>query len=94
MEIRFLRLLAMPLVLAGSMVIGFAFTAGYRRNNKYGTAVLYGVVLGFVVYVITELAAMAGGAGALEPLFAAVAPAVVAIIIGTTVLLYKEDGRA
>jgi len=52
-EMRFLRLLTLPLVLIGSVVIAFAFTAGYRRTNKYRGAVLYGIVLGFVVYVIT-----------------------------------------
>lgn len=93
-EMRFLRLLALPLLLVGSLLIAFAFTAGYRRTNKYGAAVLYGIVLGFVVYVITEMAAMAGAAGVLEPAFAAVAPAFVAIVIGTTVLLFREDGRA
>lgn len=93
-EMRFLRLLSLPLVLVGSLLIAFAFTAGYRRTNKYGAAVLYGIVLGFVVYVITEMAAMAGAAGVLEPAFAAVAPAFVAIVMGTTVLLFREDGRA
>lgn len=92
-EMRFTRLLALPLVFIGSLLIAFAFTAGYRRTNKYGTAVLYGIVLGFVVYVITEMAAMAGAAGVLRPVFAAVAPAIVAMVIGTTVLLFKEDGR-
>jgi len=92
-EMRFLRLLALPLVLIGSLLIALAFTAGYRRTNKYGAAVLYGIVLGFVVYVITEMAAMAGAAGVLQPAFAAVAPAFVAIVIGTTVLLFREDGR-
>ena len=93
-EMRFLRLLYLPLVLVGSLLIAFAFTAGYRRTNKYGVAVLYGIVLGFVVYVITEMAAMAGAAGVLRPAFAAIAPAFVAIVIGTTVLLFREDGRA
>lgn len=93
-EMRLSKLLALPLVLIGSLLIAFAFTAGYRRTNKYGVAVLYGVVLGFVVYVIQEMAAMAGGAGVLEPAFAATGPAFVAIVIGVTVLLHKEDGRA
>lgn len=93
-QMRFLRLLTLPLVLCGSLVIAFAFTAGYRRTNKYGPAVLYGIVLGFVVYVVTEVAAMAGAAGILGPAFAALAPAFVAIVIGTTVLLFREDGRA
>lgn len=93
-HMRFLRLLTLPLVLCGSLVIAFAFTAGYRRTNKYGAAVLYGIVLGFVVYVVTEVAAMAGAAGVLGPAFAALVPAFVAIVIGTTVLLFREDGRA
>jgi lipopolysaccharide export system permease protein len=91
---RFLRLLTLPLMLAGSLLIAFAFTAGYRRTNKYGAAVLYGIVLGFVVFLVTEMADRAGSAGVLDPTFAAVGPAFVAVLIGLTVLLYKEDGRA
>lgn len=90
---RLIKLLAMPLVLVGSLLIAFAFTAGYRRSDKYGQAVLYGIVLGFVVFVITEMADRAGSAGVLDPTFAAIGPAFVAIVIGVTVLLYKEDGH-
>lgn len=94
LAMRVAELMASPLVLVGSLLIAFAFTAGYRRTNKYGVAVLYGVVLGFVVYVTQEMASMAGGAGVLNPGFAAAGPALVAIVIGVTVLLHKEDGRA
>ena len=92
-EMRLARIVAMPLMLAGSLVIAFAFTSGYRRSNKYGTTVLYGIVLGFVVYVLMEMASRAGAAGLIEPVVAALAPALVAMGIGTTVLLYREDGR-
>lgn len=88
------RLLVLPGLLAGSVLMGFAFTSGYRRTNKYGGAVLYGIVLGFVVYVVTELATRSGTAGVLDPTFAATGPAFVAIVVGLSVLLYKEDGRA
>jgi lipopolysaccharide export system permease protein len=91
---RFIKLLSMPLLLTGSLFIAFAFTAGYRRSDNYGLAVLYGIVLGFVVFVITEMSERAGSGGVLEPAFAALGPAFVAIVIGVTVLLYKEDGRA
>ena len=92
-QMRLSRLLALPLMLAASLLIAFAFTAGYRRTNKYGVTVLYGIVLGFVVYVVTEMAATAGSSGVLQPAFAAFAPAIVAIGVGTTVLLFREDGR-
>lgn len=92
-ETRLARLLTLPLVLTGSLLLAFAFTGGYHRTNKYGRAVLYGIVVGLVVYVVTEMASVAGTAGIVAPLFAAVAPALVAMVIGTTVLLYREDGR-
>ncbi|WP_421760359.1 LptF/LptG family permease [Devosia sp.] len=90
---RFLKLLALPLTLMGSVVIAFAFTAGYRRTNKYGAAVLYGIALGFVLYVLAEMANRAGSAGAMQPAVAVIGPAVLAIVMGVTVLLNREDGR-
>lgn len=91
---RYAKLLALPALLVGSLLIAFAFTAGYRRTGSYGGMVLYGIVLGFVVFVTTEMADRAGSAGVLDPTFAAWGPAIVAIVTGLTVLLYKEDGRA
>ena len=90
---QFFRLVSLPASLCGSLVIAFAFTAGYRRTNKYGGAVNYGIVLGFVVYVVTEMAGRAGDAGVIQPVVATLGPAVVAIVAGATVLLNKEDGR-
>ncbi|MBJ3785350.1 LptF/LptG family permease [Devosia sediminis] len=89
---RLIKLLALPLVLTGSLMIAFAFTAGYSRRTQFGPAVLYGITLGFVVFIITEMADRAGSTGVLNPVFAAVGPAAVAIIIGVTVLLRREDG--
>jgi lipopolysaccharide export system permease protein len=90
---RFFDLILSPLMLAAALVIAFAFTGGYRRSNKYGATVLYGIVLGFMVYLAMEMATIAGSAGILQPAFAAFAPAFVAMIVGTTVLLFREDGR-
>jgi lipopolysaccharide export system permease protein len=90
---QFVKLIGLPAALCGSLVIAFAFTAGYRRTNKYGGTVLYGIVLGFVVYVVTEMAGRAGDAGVIQPVVAVFGPALVAIVAGATVLLNKEDGR-
>jgi lipopolysaccharide export system permease protein len=91
-SMRLIKLLALPLVLTGSLLIAFAFTAGYSRNRQLGPAVLYGIILGFVVFIITEMGDRAGSTGVLHPLFAALGPALVAIVIGISVLLRKEDG--
>ena len=91
---RFFRLLSLPALLVGALFIAFAFTAGYRRSSGYGAPIVYAIFLGFVVFVITEMADRAGSAGVLDPTLAACGPAFVAIMIGLTVLLYREDGRA
>jgi lipopolysaccharide export system permease protein len=91
---RLLRLLSLPALLVGSLFIAFAFTAGYRRTNGYGSRIVYAILIGFVVFVITEMADRAGSAGVLSPMFAACGPAFVAVVIGLTMLLYKEDGWA
>jgi lipopolysaccharide export system permease protein len=91
---RLLRLLALPVLLVASLFIAFAFTAGYRRSNGYGGPIIYAILIGFVVFVISEMADRAGSAGVLSPMFAACGPAFVALVIGLTVLLYKEDGWA
>lgn len=91
---RYAKLLSMPILLVGTLLIAFAFTGGYRRTGLYSSTILYGIVLGFVVFVINEMADRAGSSGVLDPMLAAWGPAVVSTIIGLTVLLYKEDGRA
>ncbi len=93
-ETRLAKLAALPLLLVGSLLIAFAFTAGYQRDNTFGMAILYGIVMGFVVFVITEMADRAGSSGVLDPAFATWGPAILAILIGVSVLLKKEDGRA
>ncbi|HWJ87435.1 MAG TPA: LptF/LptG family permease [Pelagibacterium sp.] len=92
-QTRFQKLNAIPFVLMGSLLIAFAFTAGYRRAGHYGWTIVYGIVLGLVVFVITEMADRAGSAGVLHPIAAAWGPALTAIVIGLTVILRKEDGR-
>jgi len=91
---RFLRLLCLPALLVGSLFIAFAYTAGYRRTNGYGRAIIFAILTGFVVFVVTEMADRAGSAGVLDPIFAACGPAFVTLVIGLTILLYKEDGWA
>jgi lipopolysaccharide export system permease protein len=54
--------------------------------------ILTGVIAGFVLYVVNELARDLGLGGLVSPALAAWLPAVVAILISMTVLLRQEDG--
>lgn len=91
-QTRFARLLALPALLVGVLLIAFAFSSKYRRTGALGSVILSGVVLGFVVFVITEMAYRAGSSGVISPLFAAWGPAMLAIVIGVSILLFIEDG--
>ena len=50
------------------------------------------VVAGFVLYVVIEVARSLGREGLVSPVLAAWAPSIVAILLGSTVLLFREDG--
>ncbi len=91
---RYAKLMAFPFLLVGSLLIAFAFSSNYKRNGSYANAILTGIVLGFVVFILTEMADRAGASGILNPLVAGWGPSIIAIIIGVTILLYKEDGLA
>ena len=90
---RLAKLTSLPLLLVGSLLIAFAFTAGYRRGGAFGMTIIYGIMIGFVVFVITEMADRAGSSGVLDPAFATWGPAWVSVLIGLSVLLQKEDGQ-
>ena len=73
---------------------GGRFTQVYlTANNHYGI-VLYGVVLGFVLYPGFELMAGFSAIGALVPTFVCLGAALVAIFVGRGVQVLKLDGRA
>ncbi len=93
-ETRLAKLMSLPLLLVGSLLIAFAFTAGYRRGNPFGMSLIYGIILGFIVFVITEMADRAGSSGVLQPAVATWGPAVISVLVGLSVLLKKEDGKA
>lgn len=87
------RTFTMPILVMGTMLVGFAVASGYRRNVQYGSTVLLGIVMGFAVFTINEMAIRAGSADVLPPLWAMAAPAIVSVIAGLTALLYSQDGN-
>ena len=87
------RTLTRPIMILGSVLIGFAVASGYRRNVQYGTTVLFGIVVGFALFTINEMVVRAGNADVLPPLWAMAGPAVVSLLAGLTALLYSQDGN-
>jgi lipopolysaccharide export system permease protein len=85
-------LLSRPILLLAMVLIAGAVTLRFTRVSGLGGMILTGVVAGFVLYVVNELARDLGLGGLVSPALAAWLPAVVAILISMTVLLRQEDG--
>ncbi|MEZ5839296.1 MAG: LPS export ABC transporter permease LptG [Hyphomicrobiales bacterium] len=91
-RLQFQSLLARPALLAAMVLIAATVSLRVFRFGNIGRMILGGVVAGFLLYVLSELAEDFGSAGIVHPAIAAWAPAIVAALFGATVLLYQEDG--
>jgi len=91
-RLQYQMLLARPLLLVAMVLVAATVSLGIARFGGVGRMILGGIAAGFVLYVVTEFAKGLGGAGIVPPSLAAWAPAMIATLLGFTVLLYQEDG--
>ena len=89
---RFQALLSQPLLFVAMVLVASTVSLRFARFGLNGTAVLGGILGGFVLYVLSKLVVTFGSNGLVPPFIAAWSPAIVASLIGTTVLLHQEDG--
>ncbi|MTI42314.1 lipopolysaccharide export system permease protein [Roseibium hamelinense] len=90
--LQYQTLLARPLLLAAMILIAAAVSLKVSRFGGLGGMILGGILAGFVLYVLSELAEDFGGAGIVPPMVAAWAPGVFGVLMGLTILLHQEDG--
>jgi lipopolysaccharide export system permease protein len=91
-EMQYQSLLAQPLMFLAMVLVAATVSLRFSRSRDLGQMILTGVAVGFMLYVVTELARGLGRSGVVSPMFAAWTPAVVAILLSVTVLLHREDG--
>jgi len=91
-SMQYQSLLALPLMLVAMTLIAATVSLRFIRFGQSGTTVLAGVLAGFLLYVVTVLAKAFGTASVVPPFVAAWLPVIVALALGVTVLLHKEDG--
>ncbi|WP_417667987.1 LPS export ABC transporter permease LptG [Roseibium sp.] len=90
--LQYQTLLARPLLLAAMILIAAAVSLRVSRFGGLGGMILGGIIAGFVLYVLSELAKDFGGAGIVPPTVAAWAPGIFGVLMGLTILLHQEDG--
>ncbi len=91
-RLRYNALLVQPILLLAMVLIAAIVSLRFSRSKDLGQMILSGIGVGFVLYVITKIARDLGGAGIVPAPLAAWIPAIVATLIGITVLLHLEDG--
>lgn len=84
--------LARPLLFIAMVIIAATVSLKLTRLGSAGRMILSGIGAGFVLYVLSELVGDLGSNGLLDPALAAWLPALIASVMGVTVLLYQEDG--
>jgi len=89
---QFHSLVALPALLVAMTLIAATVTLRFVRSGQSGTMILGGILAGFLLYVTLVVVTAFGNVGFVPPFFAAWVPVVVALFVGVTFLLYKEDG--
>ena len=92
LETQLHSLLSLPFLMIAMTLIAATVSLKFSRINQSRTVILGGILSGFVLYVVTVLVRAFGSSGVMPPYVAAWVPVVVAMALGATILLHKEDG--
>ncbi|CZT34751.1 LPS export ABC transporter permease LptG [Rhizobium sp. 9140] len=92
MQTQLHSLLSLPLLLVAMTLIAASVSLKFSRFHQSRSVILGGILAGFVLYVVTVLVRAFGSSGILPPFVAAWLPVVVAMALGSTILLHQEDG--
>ncbi|WP_455482412.1 LPS export ABC transporter permease LptG [Bartonella sp. B35(2025)] len=85
-------LISLPALLVSMTLIAATVSLNFTRFGQSRILIFGGVVAGFTLYVISTLVQSFGNAGYIPPIIAAWIPVVIALFLGISFLLYKEDG--
>ncbi|MEA3535365.1 LPS export ABC transporter permease LptG [Rhizobium sp. CC-YZS058] len=92
MQTQLHSLISLPLLLVAMTLIAASVSLKFSRFNQSRSVILGGILSGFVLYVVTMLVKAFGSSGIVPPFVAAWLPVVVAMALGSTILLHQEDG--
>lgn len=91
-SMKFHQLIALPALLFSMTFIAAMVSLTFVRFGQSLYAIIGGILFGFLIYVFSELITAFGEAGSIPVIAAAWLPVLIAITIGMTVLLHREDG--
>ena len=84
--------LALPLLLAGMVLLGAGFTMRHARFGRTGLMVLFALGAGFAIFFLRNFAQVLGENGQIPVALAAWSPPAAAVLFSLGLLLHLEDG--
>ncbi len=91
-ELQYQLFLSRPVLMASMVLIAATCSLKAFRFGRIQTMVLTGLSGGFGFFIFSELSRKVGASGVVPVTVAAWAPALTALLLAATVLLYQEDG--
>lgn len=85
-------LLSSPFLMCAMVLIAATFSLRMTRRGKTGLMVAGGVLVGFLLYFLSDLTFALGLSGSIPPILAAWTPTGVSLLLGLSMLLHLEDG--
>ncbi|GAB4533597.1 MAG: LPS export ABC transporter permease LptG [Parvularculaceae bacterium] len=86
------KLMALPFELAAMVLIAAAFSLRPMRSGGAVRLIIFGVVAGFAVYILADVANEIGRSGRAPAMLAAWTPALAGALFAITAILHFEDG--
>ena len=84
--------LAVPVLLMGMVLIGAAFTLRLSsRANGGGRLIAFGIAVGLLLYTFSDVVLALGISSRIPAMLAGWAPALMALSLGSALLLHIED---
>jgi lipopolysaccharide export system permease protein len=90
--LQFHKILSMPLYFSAMVLIGAIFTLKSPRISRPGYSIAISIVIGFIIYFLSNLVFSIGLSGSIPVVFSAWTPIVVTCLAGIYMLLHLEDG--
>lgn len=91
-RLQYQSLLARPFLLIAMVIIASTVSLRFFRMGGVSRFILYGIVAGFMLYVVKEIVEDLGANGFISAFVAAWTPAILGILFGSLALLHLEDG--
>ncbi len=86
------RLLAVPVLFAAMILLAATFSLRPQRRGRVGLVILAGVLIGFLLYFLSNFVFALGLSAKIPVILAAWAPAGISMLLGFATLLHLEDG--